>query len=159
MTRPNAEWLLPPAEAHRIGPLSCNEPYPETLQLIRHPGGIRAALKWARMNRPSEYTCNLRPGLPLWLFWAWHPLGVPIRGVIMGNQLTASPTNPAHNALLGQVIDAWELCTWQEMHRSPKDRDEAVATFGNPVTMAHILSDRLAHAQPDTPLMEAATSL
>ena len=157
MTHPASDWLTPPPQAHPIGPLCCNERYQDTMQLVSNPRGIRAANRWARMNRPSEYTCNLRSGLPLWLFWTWHAVGVPIRGIICEPQLNTSPTNPAHNALLSQVLDAWELCTWQEVHRSPKDRDEAVATNGRPVTMARILSGHLAHSGIDTQQLEDAT--
>ena len=144
MSHPASDWLTPSPQAHRIGALHCHETYQDTLQLVSNPGGIRAANRWARMNRPSEYCCNLRPGLPLWLFWTWHAVGVPIRGIIVGPQLNFNP-DPRHNTLLSQVLDAWELCTWQEVHPSPKDRDGAVATHGNPVTMAQILSGQFAH--------------
>ena len=158
MSHPTSDWLTPSPQAHPIGPLHCNEPYQDTLQLVSNPRGIRTTNQWARLNRPSEYTCNLRPGLPLWLFWTWHAVGVPIRGVIVGPQLNVNPTDSRHNTLLSQVLDAWEVCTWQEVHPSPKDRDIAVATYGKPVTMTLILSGHLAHAQSDTHLMEEATA-
>lgn len=142
----NRDWLHQPTSAHPLGALHCTEPYQDTLARIRQPGGIRAANHWARLNRPVEYTCNLRPGLPLWLFWTWQSLDVPIRGVIVEAQLHPSRTNHRHNEILTQIQDAWALCTWQEVHTAPNERDAAAATYGEPVTMASILPNLLAHA-------------
>lgn len=143
--RPLEDWFLTP-RTEPVGPRYCIEPHANSIAVVSIPAGIRAANRWARHHRPIEYTCNLRPGLPLWLFWSLHPLGIPIRGIVAPGQLRVHPTNSRHNATLAHVLDAWELCTWQEERPSLEERDAAVTGFGEPISMAAIVSGSLTPA-------------
>ena len=145
LRRPLEDWFLTP-RTEPVGPHYCIEPMADSIKLASLPQGVGAANRWARHYRPIEYTCNLKPGLPLWLFWSLHPLGIPIRGIVVPGQLEIHPTSARHNAMLSQVLDAWELCTWQEVHNTPEERDDAVISFGEPISMAGIVSGSLTHA-------------
>lgn len=141
----NRQLILSNTVAEPTDRVVCLERYHETMSRTNQPRGIRKALLWTDKFRPAEYTSNLRPGLPLWLFWTLQRRGVPCRGVITDGQLQYT-TDDRHNDVLGLVREAWGLCSHRLIEETPEARDERVRTFGVPITIDNVL-----HGLPPEP--------
>ena len=123
---------------NRVGtttnPVNCLEPYKTTTNLCTPPAGLKAAMRWVVYWRPAEYTCNLRPGLPLWLLWNMTRKGIYVRGIIARGQL-----DPV-TELTDLYLTAWEVCDEQIEVATTEERDRLVASHGVSITIEHVLA-------------------
>lgn len=123
--------------ASRIGtatePVGCIERHRDTTRQVSIAAGIKGAMRWTTRYRPAEYTCNLMPGLPLWLFWNLHRRGVRCRGIVARGQLEA------HSDLSRLLHDAWDLCDKQIVADTISERDCLVREHGQIITIEHVL--------------------
>ena len=117
------------------GTLHCTEPHRDTVLQVSPPNGIKLATRFASKWRPEAYVFNLRPGLPLWLFWTFQRRGVPCVGIAAEGQLQQQTD------VWKLVNEAWGLCDSTKVTPTASMRDEEVSKRGEGVTVDHILHD------------------
>ena len=115
--------------------LHCTEAHRDTVLQISPPNGIKLATRYASKWKPEAYVFNLRPGLPLWLFWTFQRRGVPCVGIAAEGQLEQ------HTDVWKLVNDAWSLCESTKVVPRASDRDALVSSYGVGITVEHILRD------------------
>lgn len=116
-----------------VGPVCCIEPHKVTMTTLAIPRAMDLARRWQAHWTPEHYTFNLRPGMPLWLFWTWQRRGVPCLGIVSRGQLEKGGD-------LGPLLySAWDLCTETLIFDTPEQRDDACRTRGVCITTEHII--------------------